>query len=56
LVEVKNLQKNLIGQLRKLQKFGGTANDVQSIMEEFADNSGRARIISPEEVSNIFIN
>jgi hypothetical protein len=39
----------------EVQKFGGSANDVQSIMEEFADNSGRARIISPEEVSNIFL-
>lgn len=38
----------------EIQKFGGSANDVQSIMEEFADN-GRARIISPEEVSNIFL-
>ena len=39
----------------EIQKFGGSAQDVQSIMEEFADNSGRARIISPEEVSNIFL-
>jgi hypothetical protein len=39
----------------EVQKFGGSANDVQNIMEEFAENSGRARIISPEEVSNIFL-
>ena len=39
----------------EVQKFGGEAIDVQSIMEEFAENSGRARIISPEEVSNIFL-
>lgn len=39
----------------EVQKFGGSASDVQSIMEEFGDNSGRARIISPEEVSNIFL-
>jgi hypothetical protein len=39
----------------EVQKFGGSANDVQSIMEEFGENSGRARIISPEEVSNIFL-
>jgi len=39
----------------EVQKFGGSAQDVQSIMEEFGENSGRARIISPEEVSNIFL-
>lgn len=39
----------------EVQKFGGEASDVQSIMEEFSENSGRARIISPEEVSNIFL-
>jgi hypothetical protein len=39
----------------EVQKFGGSASDVSSIMEEFAENSGRARIISPEEVSNIFL-
>ena len=39
----------------EVQKFGGSAHDVQSIMEEFGENSGRARIISPEEVSNIFL-
>jgi len=39
----------------EVQKFGGSASDVQSIMEEFGENSGRARIISPEEVSNIFL-
>ena len=39
----------------EVQKFGGSANDVQSIMEEFNEDSGRARIISPEEVSNIFL-
>ena len=39
----------------EVQKFGGSASDVQNIMEEFGENSGRARIISPEEVSNIFL-
>ena len=39
----------------ELSKFGGDAQDVQVIMKQFADDSGRARIISPEEVSNIFL-
>ena len=39
----------------ELSKFGGDASDVQVIMKQFADDSGRARIISPEEVSNIFL-
>lgn len=38
----------------EVTKFGGSASDVQSIMEEISDNSGRARIISSEEVGNIF--
>lgn len=38
----------------EVQKFGGSMNDVASIMEEMSDNSGRARIISSEEVGNIF--
>ena len=39
----------------EIAKFGGDAQDVQVIMKQFADDSGRARIISPEEVSNIFL-
>ena len=39
----------------ELSKFGGDASDVQVIMKQFTDDSGRARIISPEEVSNIFL-
>lgn len=38
----------------EVQKFGGSASEVSQIMEEIADNSGRARIVSPEEVANIF--
>ena len=38
----------------EVEKFGGSATDVQSIMEEFIEESGRARIISKEEVTNMF--
>jgi hypothetical protein len=38
----------------EVEKFGGSATDVQSIMEEFTEESGRARIISKEEVTNMF--
>ena len=38
----------------EVQKFGGEASNVSSIMEEMADKSGRSRIISAEEVGNIF--
>jgi hypothetical protein len=38
----------------EVAKFGGSANDVSNIMEEMASRSGRARIISSEEVGNIF--
>jgi len=39
----------------EVQKFGGSAEGVQVIMKQFAEDSGRARIISPEEVSNIYL-
>lgn len=38
----------------EVNKFGGTTQHVSDIMEEMVENSGRARIISPEEVGNIF--
>lgn len=38
----------------EVEKFGGSMSDVSSIMEEMSDNSGRSRIISSEEVGNIF--
>jgi hypothetical protein len=38
----------------EVTKFGGSMNDVAGIMEEMSDKSGRARIISSEEVGNIF--
>ena len=37
----------------QLQKFGMGAGKVESVMSSFADASGRARIITPEEVLNI---
>ena len=37
----------------QLQKFGMGADKVDSVMTSFADASGRARIITPEEVLNI---
>ena len=39
----------------EVEKFGGTAANVGTIMEKFSEGSGRARIISPEEVKNIFL-
>jgi len=37
----------------QLQKFGMDAGDVNRIMTEFGENSGRSRIITPEETLNI---
>ena len=37
----------------QVQKFGMEAGDVNRIMTEYADKSGRARILSPDEVLNI---
>ena len=39
----------------EVQKFGGTASNVNTIMTSFSEKSGRARIISPEEVKNIYL-
>lgn len=35
-------------------KFGGEVNDVAEIYEDFADNSGRVRILGADEVENIY--
>lgn len=35
-------------------KFGGEVNDVQEIYEDFADKSGRVRILGADEVENIY--
>lgn len=37
----------------EVAKFGFQASDVSTMMEYFTDQSGRARIITPEEVKNI---
>ena len=39
----------------QLAKFGGEATDVSNIMERFSNQSGRARIITEEEVLNVFL-
>ena len=39
----------------EINKFGGEADDVREIMTSISNKSGRARIISPEEVKNIFL-
>ena len=51
----KDFTKSFNRATAEIAKFGGGAQDVQVIMKQFADDSGRARIISPEEVSNIFL-
>ena len=38
----------------EIAKFGGTVEDAQGIYEDFADSSGRVRILGDDEVSNIF--
>ena len=39
----------------QVQKFGGNAQDVSNIMERFVNESGRARIITEDEVLNIYL-
>jgi len=38
----------------RIAEFGGELGDVERIYENFTDESGRSRIISPEDVENIF--
>ncbi len=38
----------------RIAEFGGELSDVERIYENFTDESGRSRIISPEDVENIF--
>jgi len=38
----------------EVARFGGDIKDVQSIYEDFAESSGRVRILGDDEVSNIF--
>jgi len=46
--------KEFKGALTEVSKFGGDLSDVQSIYSDFADSSGRVRILNDNEVSNIF--
>ena len=47
--------KNFNRAASELAKFGGTAADVGNIIERFSSQSGRARIISPDEIKNIYL-
>ena len=38
----------------EVARFGGATEDVQGIYEDFAESSGRVRILGKDEVSNIF--
>ena len=38
-----------------IAEFGGEISDAQSIFKDFIDESGRSRIINPEDVENIFL-
>ena len=42
------------GSVAEVARFGGEISDVQRIYEEFADSSGRVRILGKGEVKNIF--
>ena len=42
------------GALTEVSKFGGEMSDVQDIYKNFADSSGRVRILEEKEVANIF--
>jgi hypothetical protein len=42
------------GAVAEVARFGGDIEDVSRIYEDFADSSGRVRILGKDEVSNIF--
>lgn len=42
------------GAVAEVARFGGDIKDVEGIYSDFADSSGRVRILGDEEVSNIF--
>ena len=48
------LSQEFKGALTEISKFGGDIGDAERIYKEFADSSGRVRILGDEEVSNIF--
>ena len=42
------------GAVAEVAKFGGDIDDVKKIYEEFAESSGRVRILGSDEVANIY--
>ena len=50
----KDLSKEFKSATAEVAKYGGTWDDVESIYSDFANSSGRARILNEEEVSNVF--
>jgi len=50
----KGLAKSMKGAMAEISKFGGSLSDAGDIYQNFADNSGRVRILGDEEVSRIY--
>ena len=50
----KGLAKSMKGAMVEISKFGGSLSDAGEIYQNFAENSGRVRILGDEEVSNIY--
>ncbi len=50
----KGLAKSMKGAMVEISKFGGSLSDAGEIYQNFAENSGRVRILGDEEVSKIY--
>ncbi len=50
----KDLSKEFKTAVAEVEKFGGGIDDVKQIYEDFADSSGRVRILGSDEVANIY--
>jgi len=50
----KDFSKQFKLSVADVARFGGEISDVQGIYQEFAESSGRVRILGEDEVSNIF--
>ena len=50
----KDFNKQFKLSVAEVARFGGDIKDVQGIYEDFAESSGRVRILGKDEVSNIF--
>jgi hypothetical protein len=50
----KDLSDEFKGAVANVANFGGELSDVESIYSDFADASGRARIMDKDDVSNIY--